>query len=248
VFARRFIAALLLPVLGLTLSGCFDPFAPRVGGRGISVPAPTPNSPTGLLRLFEWAYNNRDYSQYRTVFTDDYRFAFAAQDTAGNRYRDQPYTRADELASAQKLFDAATNISLQLDKNFAIFNDPRPGKYDPLRRKNIRTQVLLNITTIDGGQTNVQGKANFFLVRGDSAAIPADLGFRPDSNRWYIERWEDETFATSLQSAALSRMDAGGRIVLPAATHPVTRPGARRADGTVLDQIITWGELKLQYQ
>jgi len=41
------------------------------------------------------------------------------------------------------------------------------------------------------------GFANFFMVRGDSALIPADLaarGFRPDSTRWYIERWEDDTF------------------------------------------------------
>ena len=160
--AKRWVVALMVSVLGLTLSGCFDPFAPLVGGRGISTPAPTPNSPSGLLRLFEWAYNNRDFSQYRTVFTDDYRFAFAAQDTAGNRYRDQPYTRADELASAQRLFDASSNISLSLDKSFVIFNDTRPGKNDPLRRKNIRTQVLLNITSLDGSQTNVQGKANFF--------------------------------------------------------------------------------------
>ena len=34
------------------------------------------------------------------------------------------------------------------------------------------------------------------MVRGDSAAIPAELGFGPDSTRWYIERWEDETLSS----------------------------------------------------
>lgn len=237
--ARAFFAALLVAALGLVIAGCFDPFAPRVLGRGLSIPPPTPNSVTGLLRLFEWAYNNRDLSEYRTVFTDDYRFVFAATDTAGNRYRDQPFTRADELESATRLFEAASTISLTLDKSFAIFNDTRPGKVDSLRRKTVRTQVLLNITTLDGGQTNVQGKANFFLVRGDSAAIPADLGFKPDSNRWYIERWEDETFAGA---PPLARLDAQGHVVLPTAVKP--RPAPRAS--TTFDTI-TWGELKVLY-
>jgi len=244
--ARRLAAALMVGVLGLLLAGCFDPFSPRVLGRGLSTPPPTPNSPSGLLRLFEWAYNNRDLSEYRTVFTDDYRFAFSATDTAGNGYRDQPYTRADELASANRLFDAASLISLQLDKSFVVFNDTRPDKFDPLRRKNIRTQVLLNITTLDGGQTNVSGKANFFLVRGDSAAIPTELGFQPDSNRWYIERWEDETLAGSLNSAGLARLDASGGLMLPAAGRP---PGARRsAAGATRFDVISWGQLKILFR
>ena len=238
---RRMTAMLVLTTLGIVLAGCFNPFDPRVEGRGISTPPPTPNSPSGVLRLFEWAYNNRDFSQYRTVFTDDYRFVFGATDTAGNRYRNQPYTRADELASAQNLFGAASTITLALDKSFVVFPDPRPGM-NPTYHKNILTQVQLNIVTQDGGQTNVEGKANFFLVRGDSAAIPADLGVQPDSNRWYIDRWEDQTLAGAL---ALARLDASGRSIVPAAARPAGGATAARSVSDVL--YVTWGELKRLY-
>ncbi len=255
--ARRVIALMVVAATALLLAGCFDPFSPRVLGRGLSTPPPTPNSPSGLLRLFEWAYNNRDYSEYRTVFTDDYRFVFSALDTAGNRYRDQPFTRADELESAKALFDAASTISLQLDKSFTIFPDPRAGK-NPTYHKNIRTQVLLNITTLDGNQTNVQGKANFFVVRGDSAAIPSDLGFAPDSNRWYIERWEDETLAGSLLSSSLARLSPGGTLVLPPgpgirsagalpASRAAMRPSGAERGSAKAWEWLSWGQVKVLY-
>lgn len=245
---RRLAAVLALCAIAAPATGCFDPFSPRVLGRGLSAPPPTPNSASGVLRLFEWAYNNRDVSEYRTVFTDDYRFAFSALDTAGNRYRDQPWTRSDELESAKRLFEAASSITLYLDKSFAVFNDSRPGKQNGTIHKTIRTQVLLNIVTLDNNQINVQGKANFFLVRGDSAAIPTDLGVPPDSNRWYIERWEDETYAGALVSAPpapLARLDASGRLVLPtAATH-----GARPAQtGNAAGDLVTWGWVKVIYR
>ena len=237
--ARRILAVAALCAIALPATGCFDPFAPRVLGRGISAPPPVPNSPGGVLRLFEWAYNNRDYSVYRTLFTDNYRFAFSALDTAGNRYRGDTWTRNDELPSAKNLFEAASSITLQLDKSFAVFTDTRPGKSNPTYHRTIRTQVLLNIVTQDNNQINVQGKANFFLVRGDSAVIPADLGLPPDSNRWYIDRWEDETYAGALASAPLARLDTQGHLVLPARSA---------AKASVQDQFnATWGWVKILY-
>jgi len=236
--ARRWVAVAALCAIALLASGCFNPFAPRVLGRGISAPPPVPNSAGGVLRLFEWAYNNRDYTVYRTVFTDDYRFAFSALDTAGNRYRGDTWTRNDELASAQNLFNAASSITLQLDKSFAVFGDTRPGHGNPTYHKTIRTQVLLNIVTQDNSQINVQGKANFFLVRGDSAVIPLDLGLPPDSNRWYMDRWEDET-AGALMSQALARLDARGHVVVPA------RTGAKTGLQDYFDA--TWGWVKVIY-
>ena len=214
---RRALAVAALCALALVASGCFDPFAPRVQGRGISAPPPPANSPSGVLRLFEWSYNNRDYSVYRTLFTDDYRFAFSALDTAGKAYRGDTWTRNDELPSAQNLFNAASSITLQLDKSFAVFSDTRPGKSNTTYYRTIRTQVLLNIVTQDNNQINVQGKANFFLVRGDSAVIPLDLGFQPDSNRWYIDRWEDETVGSPFaKSGAPVRSRAPEHRALPA--------------------------------
>lgn len=55
--------------------------------------------------------------------------------------------------------------------------------------------MVLRIDT-DEEDFAVTGAMRFFLVRGDSALIPEDLakrGVGADPNRWYIERWEDET-------------------------------------------------------
>jgi hypothetical protein len=43
------------------------------------------------------------------------------------------------------------------------------------------------------------------VVRGDSALIPQELvsrGFRPDSTRWYVDQWNDETQVGSALSRA----------------------------------------------
>ena len=51
----------------------------------------------------------------------------------------------------------------------------------------------LTIKTEDDQEYRIIGNARFFVVRGDSALIPQELGFKPDSNRWYIDQWRDET-------------------------------------------------------
>ena len=46
----------------------------------------------------------------------------------------------------------------------------------------------------EAGEQSISGYVNFFLVRGDSAGVPADVSAPHDSTRWYVERWEDDTF------------------------------------------------------
>lgn len=232
-----------LPILALVaaatgVSGCFNPFDPLVSTtRVASTPAPAPNTAANVIRLFEWCWKNRGIKEYEEIFTDDYRFVFAQGDSAGNAYRDAPYTREDELRSAAGLFvgtldhEAASDIQLDLDKTLIALNDDRPGK-DPGWHRSIRTKVNLKVT-IDRGAgpevNEVNGYAKFYVVRGDSAAIPPELaarGFQPDPNRWWIERWEDETLpaggtavAPGVESASLARR--GSR---PAATNPDAPP------------------------
>jgi hypothetical protein len=269
-----------LPFIVLALvavTGCWNPFQPNVLGRGVSTPPPAPNTPSNVLLLFKWCYENRSQAEYRELFTADYRFAFAALDTNGNAYRDQPWTRDDELESSRKLFEggeadqpAASLITLVLDRSFRVQNDTRPGKYDPDRRKTITTQVNLTIQTIDGTATNVNGKATFFLVRGDSALIPDDIGLGPDANRWYIERWEDQTFAAVAQgltaggtpgalpaSGSATRAGSGGvrpssvRVTSFAAQRgviPVTGAPRPAQPATTERFNLTWGAVKVWYR
>jgi hypothetical protein len=108
--------------------------------------------------------------------------------------------RVDELEVERHLLVEGTatlpparRLSLALG-SFIPYPDSRPGKTYPCHLE-IRIGVTLSIDTGDRVY-NVTGSARFFVVRGDSASIPADLaarGVRPDPRRWWIERWDDET-------------------------------------------------------
>lgn len=246
---KRWTWLLALPALA-ALTGCFNPFDPLVStARVASTPAPVPNTERNVIRLFEWCWKYRGIKEYEEIFTDDYRFQFALGDSAGNAYRDAPYTREDELRSATGLFvgtadrSPASDIQLDLDKSLTALPDDRPGKNNKWHRS-IRTKVNLKVT-IDRGSgpevNEVNGYAKFYVVRGDSAVIPPELaarGFLPDSNRWWIERWEDET------------LPAGGTALAPegpgtASARRVASPAA--AKGGLLQYVeSTFGRVKLK--
>lgn len=186
-------------------------------------PPPAANSPENAVRLLEWCWNHRNYDALVPLFTEDYVFVFALGDSAGNPYRSSPFTREDELACARAIFlgtddhAPASDIQLDLDKTLIALYDDRPGK-NPKWHKTIRTKVNL-VVTLDRGSgpevNEVNGYAKFYLVRGDSAAIPADLvarGFQPDSTRWWIDRWEDETLPPGSSRAQPTQNGSWGRI------------------------------------
>lgn len=226
--------------IALGASGCFNPFAPQMAAtRGISTPPPVPNTPQNVLRLFEWCWNNRAINEYSEIFTADYVFQFAATDSNGNRYRDAPWTREDEIISATHLFvggsptePPARDCHLDLGTNLIVQDNNAKG-VDPRWHKMIAPTVTLMIDT-DQQSFRINGVARFFVVRGDSAEIPQELkdaGFAPDSNRWYIERWEDETLPAG--GAAVRRAPSAGAV--PAGTTP------SYAD-------VSWGAIKVAYR
>lgn len=224
------------------LTACYNPFNPKVSGTGITEPAPVPDSPGNLLKLLEWCYVNRAIFEYRELFDNDYRFVFGTLDPDGNAYRTVPWNREDEVESTTHLFQggaanqpAATNIVFIMDRNFRETDDPNhPGSGHRL----IRTSVTIRIIA-DQTQREVQGYANFFMVRGDSASIPDELrqrGFEPDPNRWYILRHEDDTLPDNPGTATTAPL-AGSRatsLASPASTSWIERS--------------SWGSLKFAYR
>jgi hypothetical protein len=188
-------------LLGLPLAGCGE------GGRSAGVtgpgphPSPLASTPAGAVRLLEWSYNNRSLDRYGELFTDDFRWVCAPFDSSVT----VPWSREAELISAAHLFvggdsDAApaSSIRLAFDRNLLVLPDPHTVAWDPTGRwhRTIRTFVDLHIVTVEGDGVEITGLSSFHLVRADSASIPADLlarGFGPDSLRWYIRGWEDET-------------------------------------------------------
>jgi hypothetical protein len=237
--ARKWLTLGALPALllaSLLLPGCTNPFSPRIAPRlGFSEPPPVPNGPKEVLRLFAWCWNHRAYAEYTEIFTDDFRFFFALGDTAGNFYRDRPVDRETELRIARNLFlgggsePPANKIVLNIDPTLHENDDSRPGK-DPGWHREIITSIDLEINT-DSENFRVTGQARFFVVRGDSALIPQEMknkGFGPDPNRWYIEQYDDETFAGAPSTGANApRTGAGGIRFVP--TSVVRRPRATNA-------------------
>jgi hypothetical protein len=230
---RRHLALLLLVALAAVVAGCFNPFDPRVSTeRAASSPAPAPSTPQNTVKLFAWCWQHRDPARYAEVFTYDYRFIFALNDSAGNPFRDRPWLREDEMNMAQHMFTGGADVNPASDVTIAIDNllittpDQRPGR-DFKWHKTIRTHVDLKVTVTDANGTPsvtpVSGYALFFLVRGDSAVIPPELidqGFHRDSTRWWIERWEDQTVGTAGPGAARPATRLGARADAPPAPYP----------------------------
>jgi hypothetical protein len=203
-------AAVVPALLLLLLAGCSEKHVLRPVSQ-----IPAPDSPEGIVRLVQWCWNNRDTTRYREVFTQDFQFVFAAGDSAGNAYRDDPFGRDEMLTCATHLFvgggstPPAASITLVLDATLYPIADSRPGK-DPRWHREVPTSVNLSVTTEGGVEYHVTGNATFFAVRGDSAAIPPELGFEPDSTRWYIERWEDYTLGSGSVMTVASPQPARG--------------------------------------
>lgn len=198
---RRILILLCALIAAFAAAGCFNPFMPTVLNERVTTIAPSPTTPADAIRLFEWCWVNRGLDEYKELFTDDYVFQSATVDSAGNGTRDVVTRRTDELETAENIFigtserPPASKITLNFDRNLVPFPDTRPGK-DGKWHKTIRTSVDLKVEVGDGSTLEVTGYALFYLTRGDSAAIPAELkarGFKPDSLRWWIDRWEDET-------------------------------------------------------
>ncbi len=173
--------------------GWFDLLGPRPAQ--VSRP-PAPDSPVGVIRTLEWCWNHRDTLTYRTVFTDDYRFFFVPNDSVGNAFVHRALSRDQELAFAGAAFVRGTLtepppvfIALTFDQNLIVLSDSRQGS--SRFHKEIAAQTLLRFDTPD---FQVTGVSRFFVVRGDAATWPAGLAHSgPDSLRWFIDQWDDET-------------------------------------------------------
>jgi len=233
----------------LALAGCFNPFNPQILTERVTSAAPSPTTPQNAVRLFEWCWKNRGVEEYKELFTADYVFLSGALDSAGNQTREIQARRDDEVQTAENMFlgsaerAPAADIKLNFDRNLIPFPDTRAGK-TPKWHQTVRTSVNLKVSLDESNVLEVTGFALFYLVRGDSAAIPAELisrGFKPDSLRWWIERWEDETLAEGL----VARPD--GMRLKPAGSRIARRTSASPTATSLTTIPVTMGELKRYY-
>lgn len=201
-------ACLLAALLATPLAGCSSKVWGPVSSEELadrSVPAlppPDPVSPAQTLSALAWSVNHLSVPHFSTLFTADYRFRFAAADSAGNAYADRSLTRDDEIEIAQHMFVTGTAsepavwravLTIQT-ASIVTHPDSRPGK-DPGWHREVTAPLVLRLDTHEASYW-ISGAIRLYVVRGDSAQIPLDLvarGFGPDPSRWWIERWDDET-------------------------------------------------------
>lgn len=227
---KQRVRLLVIVSAAFLVAGCFNPFSPRILTERVTSLAPSPNTPRGAVELFQWCWKNRAAEEYSELFTDDYVFQSASVDSAGNGTREIQSRRQDEVEIATNMFlgsaerAPASTITLNFDGNLRAFDDTRAGK-NPTWHQTIRTSVDLKVDIGDGSTLEVTGFALFYLVRGDSAAIPAELkskGFKPDPARWWIDRWEDETLPSGGSAAArASHPETAGQVFIPATVGEV---------------------------
>lgn len=179
---------------------------PALVGCGKDSPAeplvvvPRDMSPAGVVRMYEHAMNNRIPETLDSLFTEDYRFYFAAGDSAGAT-ADSVWLQPDESVTNYAMLHGTPSVVplqrvvLDFDRNLIAFPDIRPG-LDSRFHKTIRTTMQLRAEPGDGSTYEVTGFLLFYLVRGDSAQILPGHG-APDSTRWWIQRMDDETIPPS---------------------------------------------------
>jgi hypothetical protein len=224
-FATRILVVGSCLALLLAASGCGSKKSNPVAPPPPPSP-PSPSTPAGALQLLKWAYEHRDTSLYRSLFTTDFGFTFVAGDTAN-----RAWTYLDERASAAHLLigggspSPAITVSLKFSGALSAVAIP---SLDPTYRMQIPAPLNLTMTLQDTTGINTIGNGTFYFVRGDSALVPADLagqGVTATASRWFLYRWDDGTGGVS-PYAALHRAPAE-----PAGTHNET-----------------WGDFKVRYR
>ncbi|MGH7742463.1 MAG: PKD domain-containing protein, partial [Candidatus Eiseniibacteriota bacterium] len=182
--------------------------------------APVPGTPTDAIALLKWCWDNRDVARYHELFTDNFQYHFDAGNPAGMPYQNTPWTRADELISSSNLLlgggtsrAPASSVTLTFTDGPTLLPGSAVRGY-PWHQQ-LEAQWTLDITCTDGTTIHGEGLSRWFMVRGDSAAIPQELkdrGFTADSSRWYVERWLEQENTAPIVKAPF---EANGKIGSP---------------------------------
>ncbi|MGH7723974.1 MAG: hypothetical protein ACREOU_00955 [Candidatus Eiseniibacteriota bacterium] len=217
---------------GLASFGCGEdePTGPSEGRDD----TPVNSSPQGALGRMAWALENEDDVAYADLFTRDFTFRFSADtDPSLVLQYGLAFRRGSEIAFARHLFDGFTNVNgdslggsvaMSVDLNQVIMmDDPEYPDSTAHYRFASAPAVVAAIQVPRSSQVvtvNLTGRQDFFLVRGDAAALTA--GQEARSDRWYVRGWDDRSLA-------------------------VAKRGGRDGRGSLVEPFSTWGRLKHEY-
>jgi len=186
-------AALLVAVHAVALA------APSSPNEVVRVPcraSSAPDSPLGLIRRFEQAYECGDFDAYAVLFTNDFRFL--SEDPQFRTDYPEGMTREDELRSARHLFYGNTKeggehvpLAVKIDLRFdslAVVDDPVFPESSWSHQMVIALGVSLVIDVGGNYEIVSLGDRNEFrVVRGEAADLGA--GQASDADHWYFRKW-----------------------------------------------------------
>jgi hypothetical protein len=193
----RLRTALALALVASAAACSHTPTAPKVAAAP-SAPAPPP-TPLAVANYFQSCWQNLSARNYDVMLSADYQFDFAPWDSSW--FGRPPWSRADEESCVVHLFQTGTTSqppTTSITFNFLATPtdsaDPRPGM-NPKWHRLITILPSLRVYYPDN-YFELTGLELLYVVRGDSAHIPAELsaaGVKPDSTGWWLERWTDAT-------------------------------------------------------
>ena len=155
-------------IIALTLSGCFNPFAPELdvnlGTQGSLIS--DLKTVDGIFKNFQYAYTFKDTTIYGGLLADDFSFSYRDYDLGV----DVSWGRDDEMKVTQGLFQNSQRLDL-------IWN---------------------NIVSITSDSVNIVRSFNMTVTFNPTDIIFLDgrvnLTLRKNSlNKWQIVNWLDES-------------------------------------------------------
>ena len=161
---------MILITAGL-LYACTNPFAPKLDADfdGGGPPISDQTTIEGLFQNFQYAYSFEDTLIYGNLLTPDFTFTYRDYEQG----YDVNWGRDEEMRTTDGLFRSAQRLDL-------IWNNIVLSTVDSSNATIIRS-FNLNITFNPTDVVRIDGRVNVSLQRD------------PDSQKWYMSRWIDES-------------------------------------------------------
>jgi hypothetical protein len=187
----------LLVILSLTLLlGC------RSDSKKKPDPEPSTYLPqtsiTSVLSNLAQAYTKKNYEEYQKLIDSSFEYIFAPQDIGGENNIPASWGRADELASANHMFNGAVNRdgyrAEEIRLAFTAGADT-PTDLDPAWRKVVLSNINLQIDS----RHETSSDPLTYDVNGDKAELyfflTGEIWPGTDQHIWKIVRWDDKPIA-----------------------------------------------------
>lgn len=165
----RIYVVFIISVVGM-LSGCVNPFAPRILDQAATGAGLTDQrTPDGIFQNFRIAYQTKDTLTYGKLLAPGFTFLYRNYD----RGVDLSWGRDEEMLATNGLFQAAQSLDL-------VWNDVVLSSGDSLTY-DIARGFVLTITFSPSDIVRIQGRVNLRLSRQRS------------TDPWQIIVWRDES-------------------------------------------------------